>query len=181
MADRERPMRYAEGTVVSVAKSQQEISTLLTNAGAAPMGFQFHDDHAIVAFTLTTKTPEVKKDGVITQVANERKTHVMMRLELPARAKFAKKKVHGWMQDCSSEEQTKRWEQACRERWRALVLVLKAKLVSVESKVETVEEAFLAHLVVNDAGRSRRFADVIVSQMIAHQNGGGRLLLGSGS
>lgn len=173
-------MKYAEGTVVSVAKSQQEIAGLLQKAGAHPVGFQFFDDHAIIAFTLTTKIPEVKKDGVITQVREERKTHVMMRLELPARRDFASKIKHRWRVDCSAEEQAKRWEQACRERWRALALVLKAKLVSVESKVETIEEAFLAHMVVNDAGKSRRFSEVIIAQMVAHQNGGGQLLLGSG-
>ena len=174
-------LRYAEGTSVSVAKSQQEISVLLQKAGAHPVGFQFHDTHAVVAFTLTTNIPEKKRDGVIVQVAEQRKTHIMMRLEVPNRVDFAKKRVRHWMQTCTPEEQAKRWEQACRERWRALALVLKAKLISVESKVETVEEAFLAHLVVNDQGKSKRFGEVIINQMVAHQNHGGRLLLGTGS
>jgi hypothetical protein len=37
-----------------------------------------------------------------------------------------------------------------REAWRALLLCIKAKLVSVESKIETFEEAFLAHVVMPD-------------------------------
>jgi hypothetical protein len=40
--------------------------------------------------------------------------------------------------------------QARRQRWRALVLCIKAKLESVESKIETFEEAFLAHVVLPD-------------------------------
>ena len=39
-------------------------------------------------------------------------------------------------------------EQKLRSRWRALCLALKAKLESVESEIETFEEAFLAHVVM---------------------------------
>jgi hypothetical protein len=41
-------------------------------------------------------------------------------------------------------------EQKQRERWRALLLCIKAKLESVESRIETFEEAFLAHVVMPD-------------------------------
>lgn len=40
--------------------------------------------------------------------------------------------------------------QVGRQRWRALLLCIKAKLESVESKIETFEEAFLAHVVLPD-------------------------------
>jgi len=40
--------------------------------------------------------------------------------------------------------------QVQRQRWRALLLCIKAKLESVESKIETFEEAFLAHVVLPD-------------------------------
>jgi hypothetical protein len=41
-------------------------------------------------------------------------------------------------------------QQGRRQRWRALLLCIKAKLESVESKIETFEEAFLAHVVMPD-------------------------------
>jgi hypothetical protein len=41
-----------------------------------------------------------------------------------------------------------RYERAERQRWRALLLVLKAKLESVESNIETFENAFLAQIVM---------------------------------
>ena len=41
-------------------------------------------------------------------------------------------------------------EQKQRSRWRALLLCIKAKLESVESGIETFEEAFLAHVVMPD-------------------------------
>lgn len=44
----------------------------------------------------------------------------------------------------------KQSEQLKRSRWRALLLCIKAKLECVESKIETFEEAFLAHVVLPD-------------------------------
>ena len=41
-------------------------------------------------------------------------------------------------------------EKAHREKWRALFLSIKAKLVSVDTGIETFEEAFLAHVVLAD-------------------------------
>ncbi|MCA1452182.1 hypothetical protein I6F35_02995 [Bradyrhizobium sp. BRP22] len=37
-----------------------------------------------------------------------------------------------------------------RERWRALFLTIKSKLVSIDCQIETFEEAFLAHVVMPD-------------------------------
>lgn len=55
-----------------------------------------------------------------------------------------------------------RYLRAERQKWRALLLVLKAKLESVESTIETFEEAFLAHIVMpNDA----TVADIIRPQI----------------
>jgi hypothetical protein len=41
-------------------------------------------------------------------------------------------------------------EQEQRARWRALLLCIKAKLESVESGIETFENAFMAHVVMPD-------------------------------
>lgn len=41
-------------------------------------------------------------------------------------------------------------KQAARQKWRALLLCIKAKLESVTSGIETFEEAFLAHVVMPD-------------------------------
>lgn len=37
-----------------------------------------------------------------------------------------------------------------REKWRALFLSIKAKLVSVDTEIESFEEAFLAHVILAD-------------------------------
>lgn len=40
------------------------------------------------------------------------------------------------------------YEQATRQRWRALALVIKAKLEAVESGIASFEQEFLAHLIL---------------------------------
>lgn len=73
------------------------------------------------------------------------------------------------------------YEQAERQRWRALLLVIKAKLEAVESKIATFEEEFLAHIVMpND----QTVGDLVRPQ-IAEAYATGRLpasarLLGAG-
>lgn len=39
-------------------------------------------------------------------------------------------------------------DQVIRSKWRALLLCIKAKMEAVESRIETFEEAFLAHVVM---------------------------------
>ena|SRR5205809_747250 len=41
-------------------------------------------------------------------------------------------------------------QQQCRQKWRALGLAIKSKLETVESGIESFEEAFLAHIVMPD-------------------------------
>lgn len=48
------------------------------------------------------------------------------------------------------EGESNKDQQGQRSKWRALLLCIKAKLESVESKIETFEEAFLAHVVMPD-------------------------------
>src|SRR5262245_35113522 len=45
---------------------------------------------------------------------------------------------------------TERDQRHRRERWRALLLCIKAKLEAVMSNIETFEEAFLSHVVMPD-------------------------------
>jgi hypothetical protein len=48
------------------------------------------------------------------------------------------------------------WEQACRRRWRALALVIKAKLEAAEAGITEFEAAFLAHIVLPDGETGRQ-------------------------
>ena len=62
-----------------------------------------------------------------------------------------------------------RLARAERQKWRALLLVIKAKLESVENQIETFEQAFLANVVLpND----RTVADMVAPSIAkAYQDG----------
>jgi len=47
-----------------------------------------------------------------------------------------------------ADQQAAAYEQAVRQRWRALALVIKAKLEAVETGITEFEEEFLAHIVL---------------------------------
>ncbi len=59
--------------------------------------------------------------------------------------------------DGTNTEARGAYEQAGRQRWRALALVIKAKLEAVESGVETFEDAFLSHIVLPGGGTIGRW------------------------
>jgi hypothetical protein len=62
------------------------------------------------------------------------------------------------------------WERQRRAKVRALVLVIKAKLVSVEAGVETFEEAFLAETVMPDGRTVIEHAGPLI--LAAYRDGG---------
>ena len=45
----------------------------------------------------------------------------------------------------SDDQINKHWEQAQRSRWRALLLVIKAKLEAIDAGIATFEDEFLAY------------------------------------
>ncbi len=67
-----------------------------------------------------------------------------------------------------------RYERAERQIWRALLLVIKAKLESVENQIESFEEAFMAHIVMpND----QTVAEIIRPQIAESYKSGKMKLL----
>lgn len=137
-------MNFAADTKVSVSKTRMEIEELLQRAGAAKFASSAEPGKASVLFELKDR-------------------RIMFELVLPKAEAFATKKVRGYTRKCSPDEAQKLWEQACRSRWRALFLTIKSKLVSAEAGIETLEEAFLPHIVVPGVdGRSARFATLAI-------------------
>jgi len=118
-------MKYAKRTMVSVERSKAEIEKILMRYGATQFAYATKDKQAIVLF----------------QVQDKR---VRFNLPLPAQEEYAQGKRG---RKISQEMALKHWEQACREKWRALALVIKAKLEAVDSGITVFEEEFLAHLV----------------------------------
>jgi hypothetical protein len=65
--------------------------------------------------------------------------------------------------------------QVKRQKWRALLLCVKAKLESVSSKIETFEDAFLAHIVLPDGMTVGQHAKPAIAQ--SYKDGGMTALL----
>jgi hypothetical protein len=122
--------RFAANTDVSVAKSRAEIETLITRYGATATAFMNEPGRAMIMF----------------QAQGRR---IVFELPLPdvADKKFER---DGRGSKRTPDKRLEVWERACRQRWRALALVIKAKLEAVESGITSFEDEFLAHIMMPD-------------------------------
>jgi len=75
---------------------------------------------------------------------------VVFELPLPEQTDEAFKRTPTGREKRNPDSFYAAWEQACRQRWRALALVIKAKLEAVETGITTFEDEFLAHIVMPD-------------------------------
>jgi hypothetical protein len=121
-------MAYAEKTRVSADATMGEIKRMVQRAGGRAFATFEDDISGRIAFELQDR-------------------RIIFRVDLPAFADFQKTETG---RARSIESSRGAWEQACRARWRALLLVIKAKLESVSSGIETVEQAFLAQVMMPD-------------------------------
>lgn len=126
-------MKYAENTEVSVAKSRAEIETIISRYGATGFLSGWRGDLAMIEFELK---------------------HCRIRFMLPLPDRNAQEFTHGKLGNSHTatrlppDKAAARWEQACRQRWRALALAIKAKLEAVECEISTFEQEFMAQLVL---------------------------------
>ncbi len=125
-------MSYAQNTEVSVEKSKQEIERLVSKYGAKSFVYGWDDDgnRAVVQFDASDR--RVRFVIPVPRITDREITHT------------PKGRVR------SRPQAQKEHQQAQRRSWRALVLIIKAKLEAVESNVTTFEEEFLAHIVLPD-------------------------------
>jgi len=129
---------YAEGTSVSVEKSRAEIEGTLARYGATAFMYATGQDN---------KSGEDK--AMLQFQAGGRR--IMFVLNLPDRAN--KNFTHGYAgkrRKLPDADAYKKWEQACRQKWRCLALAIKAKLEAVESGISAFEDEFMAHIVMPD-------------------------------
>lgn len=122
--------RYAENTSVATDRSRAEIEKTLVRYGADTFMYGWEDGRAVIGFR-----------------ANGR----LIRFELPIPDKndreFTETATGRPRKDPAAYEA---WEQAGRQRWRALALAVKAKLEAVAAGITTFDEEFLAHIVMPD-------------------------------
>lgn len=122
--------KYAAGTTVSAAKSRAEIEDTVVRYGASGFVVGHDADRAVVGFKIMDRM-------------------VRFTIIVPDRADFAMSN-HKPPRERTVDEQTRAWEQATRQLWRALALCIKAKLEAVESGIVEFDEEFMAHIVTPD-------------------------------
>jgi hypothetical protein len=120
---------YATKTEVPFEKSIAEIITLIKRHGAMQIGQFEGDDFFAIQFSLAERM-------------------IRFRLPIPAMREMPTRDGRGVA--LTARQRQDRLAQTRRSRGRALLLVIKAKLESVESSIETIEQAFLANVVLSD-------------------------------
>jgi hypothetical protein len=140
---------FAEGTAVSVEKSKTELERLLVKHGAKQYGTAHDEENgtAVVYFKMSDR-------------------HIRLTIPVPpltdwpdpTKLDFEQKKKTPRTWNRMSVEGRKtyvrlQWEQACRTRWRCMILIVKAKLEHIALGMSDVQREFLADITLPD-GRS---------------------------
>jgi hypothetical protein len=123
---------YAAGTDVPADRSRAEIERVLTRFGATGFGYAWSEDHGAAQVVFE---------------AHGRRIRFSLPMPDSAERRFT---VDGRNRRRSPSSARAAHEQEVRRLWRALLLVIKAKLESSASGITTFEEEFLAHIVLPD-------------------------------
>lgn len=118
--------KYAANTNVSSELSRIEIEKTLIKYGADNFAYAMTAGKALIGFTMYGR-------------------QIKFMLPLPNKDEF---RYTPTGRDRSENSQYEAWEQACRQRWRALNLVIKAKLEAVECGISVFEDEFMANIVL---------------------------------
>jgi len=118
--------KYAANTSVASELSRLEIEKTLIRYGAGQFAYATDINKAMIAFSLSDR-------------------QVRFVLPLPDKSEYTLTET-GRVRTENSQKDV--WEQACRQRWRALHLVIKAKLEAVECGISVFEDEFMANIVL---------------------------------
>jgi len=135
-------MPYAARTKVDSEATQGQIKKLIQRYGADQYGVLEDTTRAVIVFSAHTY-------------------RIQIVLPLPALDDKAFRRPGS-----TQQSRERRWEQERRRRWRALLLIIKAKLEAVASKVTTFEQEFLANIVVaTKGGGAACLGDLLMPQV----------------
>ncbi len=151
--------RYAAQTKVSSEKSKNEIERTLIRYGATEFMYGTKPEWAVIAFKMVGR-------------------QIRFMLPLPNRRdpEFTEYQRGNSTWERAPEAADRLYEQAIRQRWRALALVIKAKLEAVESGITEFEDEFLAHIVLPNGQTMGEIAKPQIAQ--AYESGDMPPLLG---
>jgi hypothetical protein len=149
--------KYAESTTVSPEKSISEIQTTLKRYNASKFGFVDEGTSFNVGFSMNDRV-------------------VRFSVPLPKLSDFA---LDGRKVRRSAKQQLAAFDQAKWQRFRALLLVIKSKLESIESGIESFDEAFGAQIVLPSGQTMGQWAKPQIEE--AYQSGRMPALLPAGN
>lgn len=129
--------KYAEKTTVSSDKSRSEIEKALSRYGASKFMYAWEEKHACIAFEM---------HGL----------RIKFLLPLPSLSDPNIRETPTGKERSQAQIEAA-YEQAVKQRWRALFLVIKAKLEAVLSGITMFEDEFMAHVVLPDNSTARQY------------------------
>ncbi len=118
--------QYAKSTNVSSELSRLEIEKILIKYGADNFVYATTNGKAMIGFSMYDR-------------------QVKFLLPLPCKETFELTETG---RKRTENSQYEAWQQACRQRWRALKLVIQAKLEAVECGISVFEDEFMANIVL---------------------------------
>lgn len=145
------PGNYAQGTDVNSAGSKAEIERTLMRFGASHTAMISEPESASVVFRYADR-------------------QVRFTMPMPDRNERRFKFTEARGLPLSAERREAVYEQAVRERWRALAAGIKAKFAMIEAKITTFEEEFMAHTVMPDGQTVGQYALPMVAKAIAEND-----------
>ena len=120
--------KFATETTVSVEKSRLEIEQILKKYGADSFAYMHDSEKAMLAFQ-----------------AHGRRLRFMVQIPSNVERRFTHDRRGIRLRASATEA---RHSQEIRQRWRALMLSIKAKLEAVEIGLATFDDEFMAHIVL---------------------------------
>ena len=130
------PGRYAADTSVPVDRSRLEIEKILERYGASSFMYARSEQTSVVAFVVDVGEGERRQVRFVMPMPDKDDP----RFTLTPSGKRRR----------DNDSMLREYEKAQRQRWRALALVIKAKLEAVASGVAEFEQEFLAYVVLPD-------------------------------
>lgn len=122
--------QYAKGTEVPACRSRGEIERTLRKFGAKSLAYGWDEDSRMAMLMFTMAGRQVR---------------FVILMPDPAGREFTMTPTGRKRTPSAAETE---YETAVREKWRALLLIVKAKLVAVASGIVTFEDEFMAHLLL---------------------------------
>jgi hypothetical protein len=133
--------KFAANTEVPVDRSRAELEKILEKYGASQFIYGTEKNRVVIGFSMHDR---------------------MVRFNIPMPDKTDKEITTyktGWQTKTRTAGAIEeKFNQAMRQRWRALVLVIKAKLEASESGITDFETEFLSHIILPDGSTVGQWA-----------------------